>query len=134
MPPLVLVPGEVDEQELLEEWLSVLRAAEDGAPASGTGGTGRKGGNGDSGTSGSGTGGTGGGTGGGGLVGEGAGRPQLGEGEWWAANRRRRPERSVNPRAHVGSRARVHVPQRGEKRALLDMVTKNAGEELRATG
>jgi excinuclease UvrABC nuclease subunit len=57
-------------------------------------------------------------------------RGQLGEGEWWAASRRRRPERSVNPRAAAGVRAGLHVPQRGEKKALLDMVTNNAREEL----
>ena len=90
VPPLVLVPGEVDEQELLEEWLSGLRAGTDGAPT----------------------------------------RPQVGEGEWWAATRRRRPERSVSLRAAAGSRARLHSPQRGEKKALVEMVNKNAAEAL----
>ena len=47
--------------------------------------------------------------------------------EWWAASGRRRPERSVNPRPAGSSRARLHVPQRGEKKALLEMVSKNAG-------
>ena len=50
--------------------------------------------------------------------------------EWWAASGRRRPERSVNPRSAGSSRARLHVPQRGEKKALLEMVSKNAAEEL----
>ncbi len=50
--------------------------------------------------------------------------------EWWAASGRRRPERSVNPRSVGSSRARLHIPQRGEKKALLEMVSKNAGEEL----
>ncbi len=53
-----------------------------------------------------------------------------GEVEWWAADRRYRVERSVNPEARHGSRVEVRVPQRGEKKALLEMVTKNAGEEF----
>jgi excinuclease ABC subunit C len=90
VPPLVLVPGEVDEQELLEEWLSSLRAGSGGAPT----------------------------------------RSQVGESEWWAATRHRRPERSVSPRAAAGSRARLHLPQRGDKKALMEMVNKNAEEAL----
>ncbi|MGH9107492.1 MAG: excinuclease ABC subunit UvrC, partial [Acidimicrobiales bacterium] len=89
VPPVVLVPGEVDEGEVLEEWLSGLRT--DGA---------------------------------------GPGPATASGVEWWAANGRRRPERSVNPRAAGASRVRFHVPQRGEKKALLEMVAKNAGEEL----
>ncbi len=96
VPPLVLVPAEVDEKELLERWLSGLRAGGPGPePARG-------------------------------------GRSGLGEGEWWAATGRRRPERSVSPQAAAGSRARLHVPQRGDKKALLAMVAKNAAEQLAA--
>jgi excinuclease ABC subunit C len=92
VPPLVLVPGEVDEAEVLEEWLSGLRA--ESAAVSGSG-------------------------------------ARLNEEiEWWAASDERRPERSVNPTASGQSRVRFHVPQRGEKKALLEMVAKNAGEEL----
>jgi excinuclease ABC subunit C len=50
--------------------------------------------------------------------------------EWWAASDRYRVERSVNPTARAGARVEVRVPQRGDKRALLDMVTRNAGEEF----
>jgi excinuclease ABC subunit C len=94
VPPVVLVPGEVDEKDLLEEWLWTLRAeAQADARAS-----------------------------------AGAGEPPLRE--WWAARGERRPERSVDPRAAGVGRPRLHVPQRGEKKALLDMVAKNAAEEL----
>ncbi len=88
VPPLVLVPDEVDEAGVLEQWLSGLRSEV---------------------------------AGGGGLD---------SSVEWWAASSRRRPERSVNPAAGGGSRTHLHVPQRGEKKALLDMVAKNAAEEL----
>ncbi len=99
IPPLILVPGEVDETDVLEEWLSGLRAAEDGET--------RRAGN----------------------------VPQLNEEgteplEWWAASEKRRPERSVNPRATGASRVHLHFPQRGEKKALVEMVAKNAAEEL----
>ncbi len=50
--------------------------------------------------------------------------------EWWAASQRYRVERSVNPEARTGARVEIRVPQRGEKKALLEMVTKNAGEEF----
>jgi excinuclease ABC subunit C len=50
--------------------------------------------------------------------------------EWWAASDRYRVERSVNPTARAGARVEVRVPQRGEKKALLDTVTRNAGEEF----
>jgi excinuclease ABC subunit C len=99
IPPLILVPGEVDETDVLEEWLSGLRAAEDGET--------RRAGN----------------------------VPQLNEEgteplEWWAASEKRRPERSVNPRATGASRVHLHFPHRGEKKALVEMVAKNAAEEL----
>ena len=50
--------------------------------------------------------------------------------EWWAASQRYRVERSVNPAAAAGGRVEVRVPQRGEKKALLDTVVKNANEEF----
>jgi excinuclease ABC subunit C len=50
--------------------------------------------------------------------------------EWWAANQRYRVERSVNPAARSGSRVEIRVPQRGDKKSLLEMVTRNAGEEF----
>jgi excinuclease ABC subunit C len=50
--------------------------------------------------------------------------------EWWAASARYRVERSVNPEARSGSHVEVRVPQRGDKKALLDTVTRNAAEEF----
>jgi excinuclease ABC subunit C len=50
--------------------------------------------------------------------------------EWWAVTGKYRVERSVNPAALRGSRVEIRVPQRGDKRALLEMVTRNAGEEF----
>jgi len=50
--------------------------------------------------------------------------------EWWAASGRYRVERSVNPSARSGDKVEIRVPQRGEKKALLEMVTRNAGEEF----
>nr|MDA8047195.1 excinuclease ABC subunit C [Actinomycetota bacterium] len=50
--------------------------------------------------------------------------------EWWAATSRYRVERSVNPEARHGAHVEVRIPQRGDKKALLEMVTKNAGEEF----
>jgi excinuclease ABC subunit C len=57
-------------------------------------------------------------------------RPAVADVEWWAASDRYRVERSVNPEARAGSHVEIRVPQRGDKRALLEMVTKNAGEEF----
>jgi excinuclease ABC subunit C len=50
--------------------------------------------------------------------------------EWWAATSRYRVERSVNPAAGAGTRVEIRAPQRGDKRALLETVTRNAGEEF----
>ncbi|HLH45820.1 MAG TPA: excinuclease ABC subunit UvrC [Acidimicrobiales bacterium] len=50
--------------------------------------------------------------------------------EWWAADARYRVERSVNPSARTGAHVAVRVPQRGDKKALLDMVSRNAKEEF----
>ena len=58
------------------------------------------------------------------------GSARLADVEWWAASDRYRVERSVNPSARAGSRVEVRVPQRGAKKALLDTVTRNAGEEF----
>ena len=57
-------------------------------------------------------------------------RRVLADVEWWAATGRYRVERSVNPTARAGARVEIRVPQRGEKKALLEMVTRNAGEEF----
>jgi excinuclease ABC subunit C len=57
-------------------------------------------------------------------------RRVLADVEWWAASGRYRVERSVNPTARSGARVEIRVPQRGEKKALLEMVTRNAGEEF----
>ncbi|MDA8285634.1 MAG: excinuclease ABC subunit UvrC [Actinomycetota bacterium] len=54
----------------------------------------------------------------------------VGDVEWWAASDRYRVERSVNPAARGGSNVEMRVPQRGEKRVLLEMVTRNAKEEF----
>ncbi len=50
--------------------------------------------------------------------------------EWWAVTGAYRVERSVNPEAHSGTRVEIRVPKRGDKRDLLEMVTRNAGEEF----
>jgi excinuclease ABC subunit C len=57
-------------------------------------------------------------------------RRALADVEWWAASGRYRVERSVNPEARTGAGVEIRVPQRGEKKALLEMVTRNAGEEF----
>jgi excinuclease ABC subunit C len=58
-------------------------------------------------------------------------RTAVGDVEWWAASDRYREERSVNPEARgVGFRVEIRVPQRGDKKALMEMVVKNAGEEF----
>jgi excinuclease ABC subunit C len=100
VPPLVLVPGEVDEKDVLEEWLWTLRAEAqaEARPKSGAG--------------------------------PGSARAEPARREWWAARGERRPERSVDPRAAGVGRPHLHVPQRGEKKALLEMVAKNAAEEF----
>jgi excinuclease ABC subunit C len=62
--------------------------------------------------------------------GVGADAPVLADVEWWAASGRYRVERSVNPEARSGLHVEIRSPQRGEKKALLEMVTRNAGEEF----
>jgi excinuclease ABC subunit C len=131
VPPLVLVPGEVDEPDVIEEWLSGLRAPAalaappiGGAPVGGVpvgGELSDAGGGAEASADDE-------------VVGVdvpgGGAAPDASWKEWWAASGRRRPERSVNPRSAGSSRAHLHVPQRGEKKALLETVSKNAGEEL----
>jgi excinuclease ABC subunit C len=105
VPPLIVVPEAPEGHETIEAWLAVERSAPDltvsEAEAS---------------------------TGGGGS--SGPARSAVGDVEWWAASRRYRVERSVNPEARTGARVEIRVPQRGDKKALLEMVTKNAGEEF----
>jgi excinuclease ABC subunit C len=98
VPPVVLVPGEVDEKDVLEEWLWALRAQAEAEARH--------------------------------RPGPGPGRAEAPRREWWAASGERRPERSVDPRSAGVGRPHLHVPQRGEKKALLEMVAKNAAEEL----
>jgi excinuclease ABC subunit C len=57
-------------------------------------------------------------------------RGALADVEWWAASGRYRVERSVNPEARAGDKVEIRVPQRGDKKDLLEMVTRNAGEEF----
>jgi excinuclease ABC subunit C len=90
IPPLVLVPEEPDEGQLLEEWLAMERAE----------------------------------------PGQQVVDPAVNNVEWWAADARYRVERSVNPNARTGVNVEIRVPQRGEKKALLEMVTRNAKEEF----
>jgi excinuclease ABC subunit C len=55
----------------------------------------------------------------------------VGAGEWWAASQRYRVERSVNPEARgFGARVEIRVPHRGDKKVLMEMVTRNAGEQF----
>lgn len=124
VPPLVVVPDDPDDAEVVEQWLGVQRTGDvaivavDVDPAVQAAG----------------------------LLGEvapetGAAssgehvpvprRSAVGDVEWWAANQRYRVERSVNPEARTGgARVEVRVPQRGDKKALLEMVTRNAKEEF----
>ena len=100
IPPLLIVPNAPDECETLESWLGGLRSS---GPDAGSGAAGD------------------------GALGAGA----VGAGEWWAASRRYRVERSVNPEARGSSaRVEIRVPQRGDKKALMEMVTRNAREQF----
>jgi excinuclease ABC subunit C len=113
VPPLILVPELPDELDTIQEWLAFMRSGNTersslaDAPA--------------------------------GTDGEEAPdgeavpperRRTTADVEWWAAKDRYRVERSVNPEARHGTRAEVRVPQRGDKKALMEMVVKNAGEEF----
>jgi excinuclease ABC subunit C len=112
VPPLVVVPDAPDDADTLQAWLALLRAGPALANPEEADGEGA----------------------------DGDTRPDnaqaasprrvLADVEWWAASERYRVERSVNPTARSGARVEVRVPQRGEKKALLEMVTRNAGEEF----
>jgi excinuclease ABC subunit C len=100
VPPVVLVPEMPDELGTMQEWLALVRAGISEAGSDV-------------------------------AEAESHRRPATSAGmEWWAANSRYRVERSVNPEARHGSRVEVRVPQRGDKKALMEMVVKNAGEEF----
>jgi excinuclease ABC subunit C len=105
VPPLIVVPEAPEGQETVEAWLAVERSAPHLKDAESEGESGRGGS-------------------------PGPARSAVGDVEWWAASRRYRVERSVNPEARAGARVEIRVPQRGDKKALLEMVTKNAGEEF----
>jgi excinuclease ABC subunit C len=92
VPPLIVVPEQPDECDVVESWLAVQRAAGESGPTL-------------------------------------TGAVDAGV-EWWAASGRYRVERSVNPNASTGLRVEIRAPQRGDKRALLETVTRNAGEEF----
>jgi excinuclease ABC subunit C len=116
VPPLVVVPDAPDDPDTLHTWLALLRVGP--ALPNGVGAGGED------------------------PIGEGTGDDQpdsshpttprraLADVEWWAASGRYRVERSVNPTARSGARVEIRVPQRGEKKVLLEMVTRNAGEEF----
>jgi excinuclease ABC subunit C len=143
VPPLVVVPDAPDDADTLQAWLALIRAgpplargegaAGDGAGENGVSAEGAAGEDGVSAEGAAGNGATGNGP-------AGAERPDLtyaappgrvlADVEWWAASGRYRVERSVNPTARAGARVEIRVPQRGEKKALLEMVTRNAGEEF----
>jgi excinuclease ABC subunit C len=107
VPPLIVVPEPPDDRETVEAWLAVERSGPvvadgDAHPDVAVADAGSPG----------------------------SVRSAVGDVEWWAASRRYRVERSVNPEARAGARVEIRVPQRGDKKALLEMVTKNAGEEF----
>jgi len=91
VPPLIVVPDEPDEPEVMEAFLAVMRAA----------GTDRR-----------------------------SDEATDADVEWWAVSGAYRVERSVNTDAHSGTRVEIRVPKRGDKRDLLETVTRNAGEEF----
>ncbi len=100
IPPVVVVPEEPDEVGVVEAWLAVQRADPSLTVSPVASDPG------------------------------GGHRSAVGAVEWWAADDTYRVERSVNPAARAGSRVSVRVPQRGDKKSLLEMVTRNAGEEF----
>ena len=111
VPGLVVVPDTPSDAGTVEQWLGELRAGAGVRVVSGS----------SSESEGPGAGGS-----------SGVGESGTGEREWWVADSRRyRVERSVNPAARGASaRVEIRVPQRGEKKALLETVTRNAGEEF----
>ena len=102
VPPLILVPHVPEDPETIGEWLEMQRS-ERCAPSDGTATYQRS-------------------------------RTDAATAtdvEWWAADSAYRVERSVNPAARKGSAVEVRVPRRGDKRALMETVEKNAAEEFR---
>jgi excinuclease ABC subunit C len=91
VPPLILVPDEPEECDVVSDFLAVMRSA---------------------------------------VSERGRNEAVDADVEWWAVTGKYRVERSVNPAAHAGLRVEIRVPRRGDKRALLEMVTRNAGEEF----
>jgi excinuclease ABC subunit C len=142
VPPLVLVPEAPEDEDVLEDWLESQRggAHPDGvAPLSPVPPAGPAGAAGSAFLGGVGSGAPDDRT----LATEhgrlgvpvpggeaGVRRSAVGDVEWWAASDSYRVERSVNPNARSGARVEIRVPQRGDKRSLLEMVTRNAGEEF----
>lgn len=114
VPPLVVVPDSPDDDGVLTQWLAVQRqvAATGGDPAEAQAAAARALVHGPA-----------------PVVAAGR-RAAVGEVEWWAASDRYRVERSVNPSARGGAHVELRVPQRGDKRQLLEMVTRNAKEEF----
>ena len=106
VPPLVLVPEAPEEAATVEAWLVLQRASGLDEPEPDPPLEPGRPGSGD------------------------ARRRVVGEAEWWAATDGYRVERSVNPTAGAGLRVEVRVPRRGDKKALAETVTRNAGEEL----
>jgi excinuclease ABC subunit C len=129
VPPLILVPEMPDELATIQDWLALVRTGDGARTSTSTGAS--------TGTSTA-------------ATGTAATSADVTNGEaevdapqpvprraataadieWWAATSRYRVERSVNPEARHGAHVEVRVPQRGDKKALLEMVTKNAGEEF----
>jgi excinuclease ABC subunit C len=106
IPPLILVPEAPEDEDTLSLWLAVQRsepAALPVLPATSNGAP---------------------------AAPVSTHRSAVGDVEWWAATDRYRVERSVNPSAKGGLHVEIRVPMRGEKKALLETVTRNAGEEF----
>jgi excinuclease ABC subunit C len=100
IPPLILVPEAPEDEGTLGLWLAVQRSEPAALPATPSGEIAS------------------------------THRSAVGDVEWWAASDRYRVERSVNPSAKGGLHVEIRVPMRGEKKALLETVTRNAGEEF----
>ena len=163
IPPLVLVPGEVDEPDVIEEWLTSLRAEaplskgaqnetgqnETGQNETGQNETGQnETGQNETGQNESGHDGVG--------LSSKAGRAEDAAGaegvnvevevelegsapdtswkEWWAASGRRRPERSVNPRSVGSSRAGSMSPSGARKKPCWKWCPRTRGRSCSGTG
>ncbi|MGI8493145.1 MAG: excinuclease ABC subunit UvrC [Acidimicrobiales bacterium] len=106
IPPLVVVPENPDECDVTEAWLAVQRGGGVNVAVGMVDGAAAP------------------------RVARGSSRSAVGGVEWWAADDGYRVERSVNPAARAGARVEIRAPRRGDKRSLLEMVTRNAGEEF----